>query len=416
MKKIIIIFVLLVIFASSVFADASADADSCFAKGDYLAGMNILTKEINNSDPNLRAAALHTYAGFYENLVGNHSYASMLYNDILKTKLPVNAPLKLSAQNEIGKLRNLRVLYGSEDLLLKRLRPVETMKPGDLAHQINLLKAIVDNKPEYYRLAEVYYYLGRCLISSGNHKDAHAALVKALELKPAINFYLPVNVYKDEAHTKWIRKTTQTISRSSIGILLIVTAVCFYASRPWKHLTFHLKICAALILAWLIVFTAFYILFGRTYQISEKVMADVGAPVPFFISLEPGNPHWQIAQNLFIYGLTGLLALFVFSISTSRLKYRIIAGILNSVYGLILLSSLMAVFYIQNCDQKSIFYMKNQQDKIGYVSGSNYFVTIAMEPYILTNPKAYHNLAVENVADVHLNQWIRKYCPFTENK
>jgi hypothetical protein len=35
-----------------------------------------------------------------------------------------------------------------------------------------------------------------------------------------------------------------------------------------------------------------------------------------------------------------------------------------------------------------------------------------MEPYVLTNPGAYPNLAVENVADIHMHQWIESRCPF----
>ncbi|HBG28125.1 MAG: hypothetical protein A2Y10_06550 [Planctomycetes bacterium GWF2_41_51] len=414
MKKLLIIFVISFAVTSFVYADAASDANALFEKGDYLGGMSILTKAINNTDPNQRAAALSTYAKFYENLVGNHSYALMLYNDILKTKLPADNPLKLSAQKEIGKFRALKTLYGSQDLLLKRLRPVETMKPDDIQHQIAQLQSIIDNKPDYYRLAEVYYYLGRCLVSNENYKQAYIALKKSMELKPAINFYLPVNVFKDQAYANWIRATAKTISRYSAGLLLVITIVAFYSSRPWRWLTFrHLKIGFALILSWLIVFTAFYILFGRTCKISDKVMVDISAPVPFFTNIEPGNPHWQIAQNLLMYGLTAVIALFVFSIGTSRFKFRFTSIILNSAYALILFTTLMAIFYLQHCDQKSIFNAENPQDKLTYAQGGNYFVTVAMEPYILTNPKAYPNLAIENVADVHLKEWMKKYCPFT---
>lgn len=413
MKKLGIIFVL-ALLCNSIFADVAHDANALFDKGDYLGGMNILTKAINNPDPNQKVSALNTYAKFYENLVGNYSYASMLYNDILKTKLPADHPLKLSAQKEIGKFRALKTLYGSQDLLLKRLRPAETIKPEDIKHQIAQLQLIIDNKPQYYRLAEVYYYLGRCLISNENYQQAYIALKKSVELKPAINFYLPVNVFKDEAHAKWIRTTFKTISRNSAGVLLIITIVAFYSSRPWRWLTFrHIKIGFALILLWVIVFSVSYISFGRTSEISDKVMADISAPVPFFVNIEPGNPHWQTAKTLFMYGLAAFIALFVFSIGTSRLKIRIMAAFLNTIYALFLFTTLMTIFYLQNCDQKSIFYAENPHDKLSYAYGSNYFVTVGMEPYILTNPKAYPNLAIENVADIHLKEWMIKYCPLT---
>ncbi len=50
----------------------------------------------------------------------------------------------MTAQKDIAGLRVLKTLYGSEDLLLKRLRPAENMKAEDLTHQINQLQSIID--------------------------------------------------------------------------------------------------------------------------------------------------------------------------------------------------------------------------------------------------------------------------------
>jgi tetratricopeptide (TPR) repeat protein len=409
MKKL----VFLLFFASFAFAGASQDANSAFAKKDYLAGMNILTKAINDSDPNKKADALYTFANFYENLVGNHTYALMLYNDILKTNLREDCALKMSAQNKIKNLRFLKKLYNSEDLILKRLRLAEAVTPDEIDHQMTLLQSIIEKKPEYYRLAEVYYYLGRCLISKDDNKNAYIALKEAMELKPAINFYLPVNVYKEQAHSEWVRQQVKTISKNSLGILLVITIIAFYSSMPWRNLSIrHLKIFAAIIILWLLLFTSAYILFGHIYKISVKTMTDISAPVPFFIKIVPNNPHWHVALNLFLYSLIAFAALFLFSIGTGRIKIRILPYILNSIYALFLFATIMSIFYMKQCDQKSIFYIENNQPGLHYLESSNYFVTVAMEPYILTNPKAYPNLAIENVSDVHLKEWMQKYCPF----
>jgi hypothetical protein len=70
---------------------------------------------------------------------------------------------------------------------------------------------------------------------------------------------------------------------------------------------------------------------------------------------------------------------------------------------------------MKNCDQKSIF----GSDKTGalyYLDGNNYFVTVGIEPYILTNPKAYPNLAISNVADPYMSAWMKEYCVFTPGK
>lgn len=412
MKKLIFIFGIFV-FASVCLADSLQDANAFFAKGDYLSGMNIMTKAITSPDPNQKANALYFYAKFYDNIMGNHTYSLMLYTDILK----INNPLRLNAQQEIEKLRKLKTQYSAEDLLLKKLKPAEILSQKEIDNQLSELKSIIDKKPQYYRIAEVYYYLGRSLMANKNYKQAYLSLKKVVELKPAINFYLPVNVYKEQAYISWIRATAKTISRNSAGILLIITFIAFYSVRPWKWLNSrHLKFTLVLIISWVIFFAFLYIFFGLHTKISDKVIAEVGAPVPCFINIQPGNPHWHIAKNLFFYGLIGTIGIFLFSISTSRLKGRILPAILNSLYALILFATLMTIFYIQNCDQKSFFYAHDEQDKTNYAKSSNYFITIAMEPYILTNPKSYPNLAIDNVSDIYMKEWIRKYCPVTKVK
>lgn len=73
----------------------------------------------------------------------------------------------------------------------------------------------------------------------------------------------------------------------------------------------------------------------------------------------------------------------------------------------------MTIFYMQNCDQKSTFYSHTQNGILQYIDGGNYFINFAMEPYILTNPKVYPDLALTNVADTYMKEWMLKYCPFS---
>ena len=67
--------------------------------------------------------------------------------------------------------------------------------------------------------------------------------------------------------------------------------------------------------------------------------------------------------------------------------------LINVVFALLLFSSLSAVFYLRTCDQKSLFASAGKDGIAYYAKGGNYFITYGMEPYILTNPKAYPNLA-----------------------
>jgi hypothetical protein len=110
-----------IIFTIALCANAqqsiSDEAQSLFAKGEYLKGQNILLKAINSSDPVEKARAQQTYAQFYENIVGNIDYALNFYNDLLQTKLPLDHPLRSAAQTAISRIKAWKVQYSEEDML-----------------------------------------------------------------------------------------------------------------------------------------------------------------------------------------------------------------------------------------------------------------------------------------------------------
>jgi hypothetical protein len=170
-------------------------------------------------------------------------------------------------------------------------------------------------------------------------------------------------------------------------------------------------ILLAVALLWLAVFGISYKLLSNP-KLSDQLIADISAAMPAFVDSGPESPNWAVAQNLFLYGLVGISGLFVFSIGTGRIKSRPAALLINVTFALLLFATLTTIFYMQNCDQKSAF-ASESQDGIGYyVNGGNYFLSFGMEPYVLTNPKAYPNLAVSNLTDVHMIEWVKKHCPF----
>ncbi len=415
MKKIIaVVFVLAFVFLAYGQSSPSEEAEARFARGEYFEGMGVLTPVLNDPDPVRRALAFQTYARFYEDLVGNTDYALMLYGNILGINLPEDNSIKASAKKEISRLKSLKAQYRAEDALLKGLQPPEIISPDKNSEQVAQLRSIIDKKPDFYRLHEVYYRLGRNYIAMGSYRQAYLLLEKSLELKPAINYYLPVDVHKNIAYAKWVRSTIKLITRGIIGVLLIVTIIAFYLSRPWRWLRLrHLITGLTIAILWLIILSISYILLVHKREISDKTIVDISAAVPCFVSFGPENPNWQVVKDLFVYGLIGLSGLFVFSIGISRIKYRGVVLLINVVFALLLFATLMTIFYMQNCDQKSAFSSDAQNGILHYINGGNYFVSFSMEPYVLTNPQAYPNLAINNITDVHMREWIQKYCPLS---
>ena len=414
MKKIIIDIVVFVFaFCANVQASPSDEAEALFAQGEYLKGRSILTKALNDPDPVQRVYALQAYARFYENIVGNTDNALTFYGDILRTNLPADHPMKLSAQKEISRLKQLKIQYKTEDALLRKLQLSETVSPDENRKQITQLLAIIGQKPDYYRLSEVCYQLGRNYFATEDYYKAYISSKKAMELKPGVNFYLPVNVWMDAAYGKWVRANIHTASWAILGGLLVLTVIVFYACRPWRWLKFrHLIIGFSMVLLWLIVFGVSYKWFAGKPGVSEETMLKAGVVPPYFFSFGPDGPYWKVTQNLFVYGLVGVLGVFVFSIGIGRLKYRWAALLINLVFAALLFTSLTTVFYMRNCDQKSMFGSEAAGSVWYYLKGDNYFVSFGMEPYVLTNPRAYPNLALNNLADPYMLEWVKKYCPF----
>jgi tetratricopeptide (TPR) repeat protein len=413
--KRIIISVVVFVFASCSFGQPglSDEAKAFFDKGDYLQGMNILTKAMNAPDPVERARAQQAYGRFYENIVGNVDYALNFYNDVLRSNLPEGDPIKSAALKDASRIKVLKIQYKTEDTLLKKLRPAESIGESEKKEQIAQLLAIVKQKPDYYRLSEVYYQIGRNYFAVDDYHKAYAALQKSLKLRPGVNFYLPVNVWADMAYGKWARATIHSATLWVFAGLLSLTVIIFYASRPWRWLKFrHLAAGILMAVLWVAVFSVSYMwLTSRTA--SEATMFEAGVVPPYFLSFGPDGPFWVIAQKLFVYGLVGVLGLFVFSLGISRLKNRWAALAINLAFALLLFISLMTVFYMQNCDQKSIFGSGVKDGSLHYLEGSSYFVSFGMEPYVLTNPRDYPNLATSNVSDPYMLEWIKKYCPFS---
>jgi MFS family permease len=220
-------------------------------------------------------------------------------------------------------------------------------------------------------------------------------------------------VYKDIAYTKWVRLVINSATRRITGVLLIVTIIAFYLSRPWRWLKLrHLMILLAVALLWLAVFGISYKLLSNP-KLSDQLIADISAAMPAFVDSGPESPNWAVAQNLFLYGLVGISGLFVFSIGTGRIKSRPAALLINVTFALLLFATLTTIFYMQNCDQKSAFASESKDGIMYYVNGGGYFVSFGMEPYVLTNPKAYPDLAIHNITDIHMSEWVRQYCPFS---
>ncbi|MCK4753574.1 MAG: hypothetical protein KAS75_09005 [Planctomycetes bacterium] len=420
-KKIIVtlLFVLTACAYANSF-DPASEAQALIDMAQYGQARDILNKAVGNESLTdlQRAQAMKTLAQFYAKFVGDTKSALRFYGRILKTNLPADNPAKAFAQAEILRFKNLTVKYAPQDEILKKLRVFSSRKQNveDTKEQITQLLSLVDNYPQYYRLSEVHYYIGSGYTAIKEHGKATKFFNQAQQLKPAVNFFLPVMGKARQAKGKWIRSITNKVSWGTIGVLLIVTAGAFYASRPWQWLQAkHITVGIIVLLLWTVIFCLAYVALTRGFQTSDKIALQVGAEIPTFMGAKLTSPGSRIAGHLFRYTLLMVVGVFIFAIATSRLKCKYSASILNAIFGLLLCAALLTVFYMRFCDNKGV--LNSQAKGLSYYpKASIYFRQYDLEPYILTNPKAHPDLNIGNITDRYFMAWVEEHCPFTESK
>ena len=144
--------------------DPLSQTQALLDQKEYSKAFGLLRQTVRDKtlSPSQRAQALKAQAQFYEELMGNFDGALRLYKRILRTELPHDPPVKSTAKKEISRLNSLEQRYHKQNRLLKKAR-TSTSKPTNKkiqTEQIELLQNLVRDDPEYYRLAEAYYYLG----------------------------------------------------------------------------------------------------------------------------------------------------------------------------------------------------------------------------------------------------------------
>ena len=389
-----------------------SDARALIAGGEYAEARTLLNGIVldRNADPSVRADALAVMAGFYEEIVGNNVQAIRFYRRILDSEVPPGHRARTTAQKEISRLYALEREYGEQNDLLDRLR-VESHRRGDEGknEQIRLLSGIVEQSPRYHRLAETYYYLALNYFSLKNYESALSALEESERLKPGINFHLPVRSTARRIREVWIRSRITGASWSIAGILLAVTAIVFYASRPWRWVGFrHLLVGVTIIVLYAAVFALAHRLAGHRFEVDHELAGQIGVEYPAFISSEPDSPGAEIADILFLHGLVGLLGIYLFSLGAGRLGTTWKTIPINVIYSLLLLSSLTAIFYMRYCDRRVVFH-SDRDDALSRLQGNLFIEYGNIESCLLTDPGAYPGIDITGITNPQLREWALHY-------
>ncbi len=407
---------LLIIFPIICFAvDNNLDqGKKLISEKEYYKGRTSLFKAINapESSLSLKAEALKELAHFYENIVGQDEMALKLYKRIFKLKLAADAPEKIAAEAEIGRLNDLKLKYKDTDRALQKIifNPNRNLEPFEREERITELQNVIDKYPAYYKLSSLYYYIGDEHLALKRYAKAEVAFSKAVELTPGMDFYLPVT--EKIKHVVMTRKEN-LFNNTVIGLLIsmiAIIAIAFYVSRPWRWITpRHLSLLFLVLILWTAFYYLSFYISGNLFQRPPNIAGEINSELPSFLNAIPGGSGSGIAHILFLYGTIGIIGCCIFAISTAKLKKRWLAIVLNTSLSLTFTFSILALFYLDECYKKSTYYVSDE-NPVGHI----YFVLSDPEIFVLTNPKGYTNLNTINVENPALKEWIMEYTENTE--
>lgn len=420
MRKTALLIILLSVGLINLPADSRekglSQVDQLIDSRQYSEAMSSLSKAIRDhaADPVQQALYIKALGDFHRDICGDMRRAAMNYRRIINSGIPENHELKQSAHREIARIKELETKHRDINTRLKRLsaRANRKREPAVVEEDISQLKELIENNPGYYLLHEAYYALGMNYQYLKKPGKAYPLLEKAIEIKPGIVFYLPAKAQAEKARTSHLRNSVNTITTALLYLLLFVTIILFYKSRPWQWFRLkHVIPLVVLILCWWLVFNISHALLGNSFSGGEGrlIITEKGKDTEY-LSASPGSPGSEKAKPLFKLGMIGVMALFLFSLSISRFKGKKVVAISTIIYGFLIFAAFSTLYYMKYCDQKGVF-MSEGKGISYYIGGRMLFNPEDPEPNILTNPLAYPGIEVSKVADPYLREWIRNNCP-----
>ncbi len=386
--------------------DVVTQINRSFENKQFTQGLNMLHRELNERT-DLKPALLLIKANFYENYVGNLLQAKRFYRQLLELKLPEDQKYMIDARAGIKRIKDYNRKYAEEIKFFTEIKrgTKEDTDPEKLSTQ---LLEIISNNCDKLLLANAYYHLGNVYLDQKIYWPAYRMSLKAVELKPAFHYYLPINTLKYDAYKQWLLNLITNIVWTILVALLIFIVVVFYFSRPWQWL--NIKIAASAIII-ILLFAAFGLL---TMWIINKTAAppsDYMSP-PVYYRVNFGGFNTWLPTKCLLYILTASVGTIILVTSTLRFKHRWTWRMINILTTILLFSSLFTVFFLRYGFHSSGYsvnsFYREKSKTFSYFSGRTYFRLNDVRPFVLTNPKAYPDLGTRKIDEPVFIHWLEK--------
>ena len=365
-------------------ADPVAAAEAHFQAGRFKEGFKVLNDAHarTRNEPRPHAPVLVALANFYQRHAGDFDEAARYLGEVLTLGLPASDASVKVARQGLARLKKQSARYKKQNEALFRLS-LEQFEAKVARARVTELRRFIAQNSGYPRLASAYYYLGKNLLLLERHPQAHAAFVAALKLRPALGYHLPVEHSKDTVYRLLVRQDLLLAARVVLGVLGGLYLLLFLFSRPWNTLgKKHGLVLVALLAAWWLFFRVSVSLAGDTVLSQPGIF-----PKPIYLNTAVGAPLSGILETLFWYGLVGVVGAFVMAVSTARFSRRWTWAVVNGTAALLLLSSLMSLFYLEHASQGA--FKAAARRRLPHLRGDFYYAKQDQDPFLLTDPLAY---------------------------
>lgn len=386
--------------------DPVSRATACFDSGAYRQGLSILSTALE--DGKLAAAdkarISYAQASFYECYVGSYDKAAAYYRQVLACGEQADAAMQEKARSRIETLAALRREYQAEDRILAQHRVSQWEKTDSVTPEqqeawkqsARQIEQLIDAHPDYYRLAEVYYYLGRKYMQLGQFRATLRAFDKALAVKPGIDFNLPLSVQRAIAKREFLIKSVLPVCKVSLWAFLILAVASFCFSKVWAWARpIHALAFIATAGIWTLCFYGIGYAAGALFRPTSFTLGALDTLFPSMVRAAPGSPGAHVLNVLFWYGLAGVLWLTVWALSVSRLKSGRKRIMLNVAAALVVMPAVTTLFYLRHCEGQSALIAPEKD--AGLLRSSLYFRCADPEPFILTEPSKFRNLEFDRI-------------------
>ncbi|MBW2527803.1 MAG: hypothetical protein JRI23_26720, partial [Deltaproteobacteria bacterium] len=341
---------------------------------------------------------------FYEHYAADHRRVRGYLREIHKLRLPADNADRVAAQRTAARLEAFDARYRSHEALLRRMA-VSKYDEQTARRRVAELRGLIQQAPDYPRLAVAYHYLGENRLQLERYRKAYGAFSKALELKPGIGFSLPTETRRDRAFELWVRRDLGIASWAGIGVVLLVTALLLLLAKPWRWLRVrHGQLLVVLVVLWWLFLRAAVAALGPSVRPTAGQF-----PSPIYWTIAPASPLSAAVDTLFLYGLVGVVGAYALALATARFDPRWTWAFANASTVLLLCACLMTQFALRH---GSPVFRAAEQQRFPHLRGAYYYaLTQDQDPFILTDPLAYCGFqrTIRDMDEPALQRWFARY-------